>query len=41
MVEIIDNYFDLMTEDGFSIEAAKDNLIDMIEEIANTYKEVE
>ena len=34
MKDIIRNYFETMLEDGFDLESAKDNLLEVVEEIS-------
>ena len=37
MKDIIRQYFETMLEDGFDIESAKENLIEIVEEISQEF----
>ena len=39
MKDIIRDYFEQMLEDDFDIESAKDNLMDLVVEIADEFEE--
>ncbi len=39
MKDTIKLYFETMLEDGFDLEASYDNLVELIEEIYNDFKE--
>ena len=39
MKDIIREYFETMLQDGFDLENAEDNLMDMVAEIAGEFKD--